>query len=270
MRFTILTLFPEFFSGPLTCAQLGRARDAGLVAVDLVNPRDFSQIRHSHVDDRPYGGGPGMLLKVEPIYRALRSLRVYPPSSGLWQTTFSRRGEKGSDRSVRSTASPRRPPPSDDGGAARRGVRGRSKRTRIILLTPAGKRFTQREAQRLAKYDRLVLLSGRYEGFDARVRELVDEEFSLGDFVLAGGELPAMAVVETVARHVPGVVGHPDALADETFSHGSDYVEYPQYTRPAEFRPAGKRGPAWKVPKVLLSGDHKKIAAWRKSANGKP
>ena len=133
------------------------------------------------------------------------------------------------------------------------------------MLTPDGKPFTQREAERLSKYDRLVLLCGRYEGFDARTVKLVDEKLSIGPYVLAGGELPAMVVLEAVARHVPGVVGHPEALKEETFSQGMDYVEYPQYTRPETFRPAGKRGTAWRVPKILLSGDHKKIAAWRQA-----
>ncbi len=131
------------------------------------------------------------------------------------------------------------------------------------MLSPDGKQFTQREAERWAKYTRIVLLCGRYEGFDARVEKLVDEKISIGPYVLAGGELPAMVVLETVARHLPGVVGHPDALKEETFSKDLDYVEYPQYTRPEVFCPAGKRGRAWRVPKVLLSGNHKKIAEWR-------
>lgn len=238
MRFDVITIFPDLVANYFSATILSRARKQGRITINLVDLRRFADRgdRYHSVDDRPYGGGPGMLLKVEPIAKALRSLRI--TNYGL----RIRGNKKGNPQSV---------------------IRNRYN-TRIILLTPAGKRFTQREAERLAKYDRLVLLCGRYEGFDARVGKLVDEELSLGDFVLAGGELPAMAVVETVARHVPGVVGHPDALADETFSQGLEYVEYPQYTRPAEFRPAGKRGPAWKVPSVLLSGDHKKIAAWRK------
>ena len=240
MRFDIITLFPELVANYFSATILSRARRQGRIKINVVDLRRFADRgdRYQSVDDRPYGGGPGMLLKIEPIYRALRHLHVFPPS-------------------------PPTPLPRRRGWSATDQVRGRSHRTRVILLTPAGKRFTQREAERLAKYDRLVLLSGRYEGFDARVAKLVDEELSLGDFVLAGGELPALVMVEAIARHVPGVVGHPDALREETFAGDLTATEYPQYTRPAEFRPAGKRGPVWKVPKVLLSGDHKKIASWR-------
>lgn len=139
------------------------------------------------------------------------------------------------------------------------------------MLTPSGKRFTQRDAERLAKYDRLILLCGRYEGFDARVDKLVDEKISIGDYVLAGGEIPAMVILETVARHISGVVGHKDALKDETFSKDLEYKEYPQYTRPEVFFPIKKLGnkeikklrKGWRVPKVFLSGDHKKIQEWR-------
>jgi tRNA (guanine37-N1)-methyltransferase len=140
------------------------------------------------------------------------------------------------------------------------------KKCRVIMLTPAGKKFTQREAERLAQYDQLILLCGRYEGFDARVDKLVDEKISIGDYVLSGGELPAMVVVEAVARQIPGVVGHKDALSEETFSGGLDYIEYPQYTRPETFKSqiANRKSQIWRVPKVLLSGDHRKIAEWRK------
>lgn len=231
MRFDIITIFPDLVAHYFGATILSRASRAGRIKINVVDLRRFAKPGdvHKSVDDRPYGGGPGMLLKIEPLFRALRSLKVVD-AKGAKPKTEARR------------------------------------KTRVVLLTPAGKRFTQREAERLAKYDRVVFLSGRYEGFDARVSKLVDEELSLGDFVLAGGELPAMVMVEAIARHVPGVVGHPDALREETFAGDLTATEYPQYTRPAEFRPAGKRGPVWKIPPILLSGDHKKISQWRKTS----
>ncbi|MDO8559892.1 MAG: tRNA (guanosine(37)-N1)-methyltransferase TrmD [bacterium] len=235
LRFDIITIFPNLFASYLEETIIARAIRKKLLRVNLVDLRRFAKAHDAHrsVDGRPYGGGPGMILLLEPIFKALRSLKLVSAS----------------------------------------GIRT-GKRTRVVMLTPDGKQFNQREAERLAKYDRLVLLCGRYEGFDARTLKLVDEKLSIGPYVLAGGELPAMVVLEAVARHIPGVVGHPDALKEETFSKGMDYVEYPQYTRPEKFVPAGlrlrgsdlrsKRGAAWRVPKILLSGDHKKIAEWRK------
>ena len=139
------------------------------------------------------------------------------------------------------------------------------------MLTPAGKKFTQREVERLAKYNQLILLCGRYEGFDARVDKLVDEKISIGDYVLSGGELPAMVVVEAVARQIPGVVGHKDALSEETFAKGLDYVEYPQYTRPEKFKVKSQKSKVkiMEVPKVLLSGNHKEIKKWRERQSKK-
>ena len=224
MRIDVITIFPDLFPPYFNESLLKRAQTAGLLEFRVHNLRDYSNDRHQKVDDRPYGGGPGMILKAEPIIRCLTAL-----------SSSRKRGSR----------------------------KNKKQNIRVIALDPAGKQLTQTMAKRLAKYDQLVLLCGRYEGFDARVAKLVDEELSLGDFVLAGGELPALVMVEAIARHVPGVVGHPDALREETFAGDLTATEYPQYTRPAEFRPAGKRGPVWKVPKVLLSGDHKKIASWR-------
>ena len=223
MRFDIITIFPHLFESYFKETIIARAIRKKKLSVNFVDLRMYAKAGDSHrsVDDRPYGGGPGMILTVEPIVKALRAL----------------------ERKAKSAK--------------------RKTKERIIMLSPDGKQFTQREAERLAKYDRLVLLCGRYEGFDARVEKLVDEKISLGPYVLAGGELPAMVVMETVARHIPGVVGHPGALKEETFSQDLDYVEYPQYTRPEVFRPAGKRGRAWRVPKVLLVGNHRKIKEWR-------
>ena len=187
-----------------------------LIKINLHNWREYAEDKHKQVDDKPYGGGAGMLLKVEPIYKQLKTIDAIDH---------------------------------DD-------------KTRVVMLSPDGKQFDQKEAERLSKYDRLVLLSGRYEGFDARVEEFVDEKISVGPYVLAGGELPALIVTEAVARHIPGVVGHEEALKDETFSHGYDYGEYPQYTRPEVFVDDESR--EIKVPEVLISGDHKKIEEWKK------
>lgn len=229
MQFDLITIFPEIFASYFNESIIQRAQKKKLIKIKIHNLRDYTVDKHKKVDDKPYGGGPGMILMVEPINKALRALAV-----GKSQ------------------------------------IANRKKR-RIIMLTPAGKKFTQREAERLAKYDQLVLLCGRYEGFDARVDELVDEKISIGDYVLAGGELPAMIVVETVARHIPGVVGHAKALDEETFSGDLDYVEYPQYTRPEsiKLRIANGKSHLASVPKVLLSGNHSEIASWRQSKSKK-
>jgi len=208
--FDIITIFPKIFDSYFNESIIKRAQKNKLIKINIHDLRKYSPAKgiHKSVDDKPYGGGPGMILMVEPIYKALRAMK-------------------------------------------------KKKKRRIIMLTPAGKKFTQREAERLSKYDQIVLLCGRYEGFDARVDKLVDEKISIGDYVLAGGELAAMIVTEAVARNIKGVVGHEHALEDETFSHDLDYIEYPQYTRPEDFK-------GQKVPKVLLSGNHKEIEKWRK------
>lgn len=214
-QFDILTLFPETISPYLSESILKRAQENDLIKVNLYNWREYAEDKHKQVDDKPYGGGAGMLLKVEPIYKQLKAI----------------------------------------------GAIDRDDKTRVIMLSPDGKQFDQKEAERLSKYDRLVLIAGRYEGFDARIEEFVDEKISVGPYVLAGGELPAMIVTEAVARHIPGVVGHDDALKDETFSHSENYGEYPQYTRPEVF--VDDEGKEMKVPDVLVSGDHKKIEEWK-------
>ena len=245
MKFDIITIFPNVFDSYFNESILKRAQKKKLIDIKIHNLRDYTKDRHKTVDDRPYGGGPGMIFKVGPIYRALKSLRTKEL---------------------------------------------KNKRTKIVMLTPAGKRFDQKIAKRFAKLDRLILLCGRYEGFDARVEKFVDEKVSVGDYVLSGGELPAMAVIEAVARLIPGVLGHEHSVDDETFSVDKDYVEYPQYTRPEEFKisrhkiqknskfqipnfksclPAGRqitnnKSQILRVPKVLLSGDHGKIEEWKK------
>ena len=204
MRITIVTLFPEFFPGPLGAGIVGRALADGRAAVDTVDLRDFGIGAYRQVDDAPFGGGPGMVMMIEPLARALEPL----------------------------------------GGTHR------------VLLTPAGTPLTQDTLDRWAGLAALTLVCGRYEGIDERVAEhLIDEEVSLGDFVLAGGEVAALAIVEGVIRLLPGVVNNPVSTESESF-RGDGLLEEPQYTRPAEFR-------GWAVPDVLLSGDHARIAAWR-------
>lgn len=208
--FSVITLFPELIEGYAKAAFLGRAAARGLLKVRAVNLRDFSRARHRKVDDAPFGGGPGMVLQVDPIYRAVQKLKT--KNSKL--------------------------------------------RTRTILFSTRGKTFDQKAARRLSKYDHLILIAGRYEGVDERVAtHIADEEISMGGYVLAGGELPALTVIEAVARHIPGALGTSDSLEERKGS-------YPVYTRPAVFKPA--KGKAWKVPAVLQSGDHKKIEEWRR------
>lgn len=215
MRFDILTIFPKMFSGYFEESIIKRAVARKLLDIRVHDLRRWAAGKHRKVDDKPYGGGPGMVMQVEPFYKALKTLKA---------------GTKGD---------------------------------RIILMSAKGKPFSQKEARRLAKYKRLVLLCGRYEGVDERVAEhLADEELSIGPYVLTGGELPAMIVVDAVARMVPGVVGKAESIAEE--SHAQEGVtEYPQYTRPEVFKP--RNGAKWRVPKILLSGDHAKVAVWRRS-----
>ena len=212
MRIDILTIFPKVFSPVLNESIIKRAQKKGLVKISLHNLRDYSTDKHRKVDDRPFGGGPGMVMRPEPIFRAVEAMR-------------------------RKTKDERR-------------------KTKIILLSPQGKVLNQKIANRLSKYKHLVLICGHYEGVDERVRcRLVDEEISIGDYVLTGGELPAMVLVDAITRLIPGVLGDKDSLKEESFS--TSCLEYPHYTRPANFR-------GLKVPDVLLSGDHKQIALWRK------
>lgn len=206
IKIDILTLFPEMFKGPFDESIIKRAQKKGLVEIKIHNLRKWAKDKHKTVDDRPFGGGVGMVLMVEPIDKALKELR-----------------KKGS---------------------------------RVILLTPQGKVFHQKKAKKLAGEKHLIFICGHYEGVDERIREhLVDEEISIGDYVLTGGELPAMVVVDTIVRLVPKVLKKEEAIKNESFA--SKTLEYPQYTRPASYQ-------GWKVPAVLLSGNHKKIEEWRK------
>jgi tRNA (guanine37-N1)-methyltransferase len=205
MKIDVLTLFPAMFAGPLDESIVQRARTKGALELAVHNLRDYTHDRHKTVDDRPFGGGPGMLLKPEPVYEAVENLR----------------GEG----------------------------------TRVILMSPAGRKFEQAIARELAQQPHLLLVCGSYEGFDERIRTgLAHDELSIGDYVLTNGALPAMVVIDAVTRLLPGVLGDDESSADESFSHG--LLEYPHYTRPAEFR-------GMKVPDVLLSGNHAEIAKWR-------
>lgn len=223
MTFHIVTIFPEFFNGPLRHGVVARAAEKGSLTIRIHNLRDWTGDRHKTVDDRPFGGGEGMLLKPEPLFSAVESIQA---ASG---------------------AEP----------------------VRTVLMSAQGERFDQRAARRLAKCSRIVLLCGRYEGVDERVAEnLADEELSIGDYVLSGGELAACVVIDAVARLQPGVLGNEDSASFESFEatgYGAGegladgVLDCPQYTRPADFR-------GWRVPEVLLSGNHEQIRRWRRAA----
>jgi tRNA (guanine37-N1)-methyltransferase len=210
MRIDILTLFPDMFSGFLEGSLLGAARTAGLVDIRITDIRDFAEGPHRQVDDRPFGGGPGMLLMPGPVVSGIESVQKQAEPAG-----------------------------------------------HVVLLTPGGRRLDQPLVEDLSARERLVIVCGRYEGFDARVAAAVGaEEISIGDYVLSGGEVAAMVIVDAVARLVPGVLGHEESAIQDSFSGPDRLVEGPQYTRPREFR-------GLHVPEVLLSGDHRRIEAWR-------
>lgn len=209
MNFYILTLFPEMVRNGLNASIIGRAKDAGLLQIDAVNIRDYSENKHQKVDDYPYGGGAGMLMQAQPVYDA-------------WRSVVERIGKK----------------------------------PRCVYVTPQGRTFTQQDAKALAKEEDLILLCGHYEGIDARVlEEIVTDYMSIGDYVLTGGELPAMVMVDAISRMVPGVLGNEESGSSESFE--GNLLEYPQYSRPEEWN--GR-----KVPPILLSGHHKNIEQWRR------
>jgi tRNA (guanine37-N1)-methyltransferase len=210
VRFDVLTLFPEIFSGYLNQSILKLALDTGLVSIHLWNIRDWATSKHKSVDDRPFGGGPGMVLMCEPVFAAVESVQAESENPGT-----------------------------------------------LVMLTPAGERLTQTVVAELAAHKRLLLLCGRYEGFDERIRlGLRPREISIGDFVCNGGEVPAMVLIDTVVRLVPGVLGDEQSAVDESHNQAGR-IEYPQYTRPREFR-------GMTVPEILLSGNHPAIAGWRR------
>lgn len=246
MRFDILTIFPRMMDSYIHESILKRAQEAGRIEIAAHDIREYAKDKHRTTDDAPYGGGAGMVMKVEPIYEAV-------VASSLFKTKVTKEGL------------------------------GHAKGTRIVLLSAKGEQFTQAKAYELSKYKQLILICGRYEGVDERVADFIaDEEISVGPYVLTGGELPALTIVDAVARLVPGVLGNEESLAEESFggpptrkasADAASSVqikdlektrEYPQYTRPEVFSP--KRGVEWKVPEVLLGGNHKQIGEWRKDA----
>lgn len=210
MRIDILSLFPSMFAGPFGESITKRAVESGILDIHIMNPRDFALGRHKQVDDSPFGGGSGMVLKPEPFFKAVRFLQE--------TTCYAKR--------------------------------------RVLLMSPEGAVFNQKKARELSEYEQLIFICGHYEGFDARISEnLADEIISIGDFVLTGGELPAMMIADAVSRMLPGVLGSEDSAPTDSFYNG--LLEHPQYTRPREFE-------GMRVPEVLFSGDHAKIAAWRR------
>ena len=214
--FDVITIFPEIFNSYLKESLIARAQKKKLIKINVHNLRKWTTDRHQTVDDRPFGGGLGMVLKIEPIYKAVQFLKS----------------------------------------------KIKNKKLKIILFTPRGKKFNQKMAYQLSKLNQLIMICGRYEGVDERVAKYIaDLEVSIGDYDLMGGELPAMIVMETVARLVPGVLGKPELLK-ERITKEKGFIEYPQYTRPEVFK--SKKGLKWRVPRVLLSGHHKKIEEWRR------
>lgn len=222
MKFDIITIFPKIFDSYLGESLIKRARAKKIIDIKIHNLRDFASGKHRKVDDRPFGGGPGMVIKIEPVYEAVQSLRSK--------------------------------------------IKSQKSKVRTILFSPRGRKFDQKTAKRLSKYDRLILICGRYEGVDERVAEHVaDEDISIGDFVLSGGELPALTLIEAVSRHIPGFLGKKESLEEVNGS-------FPTYTRPEVFKiPSSPRMRGskkfWSTPKVLLSGNHRKIWEWRKGSS---
>ncbi|MFU8890248.1 MAG: tRNA (guanosine(37)-N1)-methyltransferase TrmD [Anaerosomatales bacterium] len=204
----VITIFPDMLEEPMSASMVGLARERGILELRVHDLREFTEDRHRSTDDYPYGGGPGMVMRPEPLFRAVRAVQDLGPGTAL-----------------------------------------------VVFLTPGGERFTQQAAHELSAAERIIFVCGRYEGFDERVFELADLRLSIGDYVLTGGELPAMVVIDAVTRLLPGVLGHEESTADESFSEG--LLEYPQYTRPATFENMS-------VPEVLLSGNHARIAEYRR------
>lgn len=233
MKFNIITIFPNIISDYCDETILARAQKNNLIQINPVNLRDFTDDNHKTVDGTPYGGGAGMVMKPEPFFKALKSLDAIPfnKDNGLTKIKKIFNGEI-------------------------------KKKKRTILLSPRGQQFDQRMAERLSKLDEITFVCGRYEGIDQRVVDhMIDEEVSVGPYVLAGGELGALIILEAVSRLIPGVLGNEESLLEET--NNTDITsEYAQYTKPADFR-------GWKVPEILLSGDHKKIDDWRKNQTKK-
>ncbi len=219
MKFQLLSIFPSIFDSYLNESILKRAQDKKAAEFKVHNLRDWTSDKHKTVDDAPYGGGAGMLMKIEPLYKALEDI-------------------KKSSKKIN------------------------PKKRRILLMSAGGQKWTQALAQKYSKLEEIIFVCGRYEGVDARLKKFIDEEISIGDYVLTGGELPALTIIDSIVRLLPGVLGNARSVIEESHSE-SGVLEYPQYTRPEIFMAKGKKYP---VPKVLLSGDHKKIEEWRKKS----
>lgn len=243
MLFNIITIFPKIFSaeggpasngdfcGYFSASIIKRAIEKKLIEIIVHDLRDYAKDKHKTVDDTPYGGGAGMVMKIEPIYKAVMALKSKITNPKLQINPKSKISKL---------------------------------KSRIILFSAKGKKYTQADAARLSKYDNLILICGRYEGVDERVADhIADEEISIGNYILTGGEIPALVLVDSVTRLLPGVLGNPESLKEESFSEKiqDSLLEYPQYTKPEEFFAPGGKG--WKVPKVLLSGNHREIKKWR-------
>lgn len=230
MRFELITLFPDIFSPIYSSGVIGRAVEKGLISINSWNPRDFTHDRHRTVDDRPYGGGPGMLMKVQPLQDAiLAAKKQYCSGSNI-------------EKAI-------------EGNSEISDATSQKLMTRIIYLSPQGNKLDHKKVIELSQYDVLILVSGRYEGVDERlINSEIDEEISIGDYVLSGGELASMVLLDAVSRLVPGVLGHKDSAVEDSFAN--ELLDHPHYTRPETFQDQ-------RVPDVLLSGDHEKIRQWR-------
>ena len=231
IKFDVITIFPEIFNSYLNESLIARAQKKKLIKINIHNLRKWTTDSHKTVDDRPFGGGLGMVLKVEPIFKAVNQIKATP---------------------------------------TRRRI-GAEQKTKVILFTPRGKKFTQKMAYKFSKLDQIIFICGRYEGVDERVaKNIADMEISIGDYDLMGGELPAMVAIETISRLIPGVLGKPQLLKERITKSGG-FIEYAQYTRPEAFCPTPGVGrnkeKCWRVPKVLLSGNHKNIEEWKKQHN---
>lgn len=238
MQFDILTIFPAIFDSYFNESILGRAQKNKIIQINIHDLRKWTKDKHKTVDDTPYGGGAGMVLKIEPVFKAIKALKKTQNTKHKSQTNYKPQ------------------------------TTNRKLQTRIILFSAKGKVFTQADARRLAKYERIIMICGRYEGVDERVaKHLIDEEISIGQYVLTGGEIPAMILVDSISRLIPGILGNKDSLKEESYNSIRNSIrqpadeisciEYPQYTKPEKFH-------GWSVPKVLLSGHHAEIEKWRK------
>ena len=244
MTFHIITIFPKIFDSYLNESILKHAQEQGKISIKIHNLRDWTEDKHRTVDDTPYGGGAGMVMKVEPIYKALQALKCQNPNAKI-QIKSKLQNQNSKPKSNISNL-----------------------KSKIVLFSAKGRQWNQALARKYSQLDNIIMVCGRYEGVDERVRKFVDEEISIGSYVLTGGEIPALAVVDSVTRLLPGVLGNKESLAEESFSScnmqhatcNKFSLEYPQYTKPEVFEAEGKK---YRVPKILLSGNHEEIAKWR-------